>query len=81
MKCGDIVLNHWAGESNPIRYFIFIKDNGKYSKVIRFDGERLSTGSYYSCDLKTDKFEVVGHFPLVETIKSVLLERLGASDA
>lgn len=81
MKCGDIVLNHWAGESNPIRYFIFIKSNGKYSKVIRFNGERLSTGSYYSRDLKTDEFEVVGHIPLKETIKSELLKRLGVSDA
>lgn len=75
MKCGDIVLNHWAGGSNPIRYFIFIKNNGKYSKVVRFNGERLSTGNYYSSDLKTDKFEVVGHIPLAETIKTALNER------
>ena len=77
MKCGDIVLNHWAGLTNPVRFFIFIKNNGKYSKVIRFNGKRLSIGSYYSSDLKTDKFEVVGHIPLAEAIKSALLERLG----
>ena len=81
MKCGDIVLNHWAGPFNLIRFFVFIEDNGECSKVIHFNGKRLTTGNYYSADLKTDEFEVVGHIPLKETIKSELLKRLGVSDA
>lgn len=75
MKCGDIVRNHWAGENNPIRYFIFIRNEGKYSQVVHIHGNnKLATGRYYSSDLKndTEHFKVVGYLPL----KQIILESL-----
>lgn len=84
MKCGDIVKNNWAGKNNPIRYFIFIKNNGKYAQVVDFDGKRLRTSQYYMSDLKNIKtthggkpaYEVMGHIDLIGFIKNPLIELL-----
>lgn len=86
MKCGDIVRNNWAGEGNPTKYFIFIKNNGKYAQVVDFDGKRIRTSRYYMSDLKNIKtthegkpaYEVIGHIDLVDFIKAPLLELLKA---
>jgi len=75
MKCGDIFRNHWAGESNPTRYFVFIRNNGEYSQVVSLNGNNeLAFGRYYSRDLKndTEHFEVVGHLPLRKIITDEL---------
>ena len=75
MKCGDIVRNHRAGDGNPIRYFIFICNEGEYSRVVHIHGNNaLAFGRYYSRDLKndTEHFEVVGHLPL----KQIILDSL-----
>jgi hypothetical protein len=76
MKCGDIVRNHYAGENNPTRFFVYIQNEGRCSKVIYFDGKRLRFSHYYSNDLKTDKFEIVDHLPIVESIKNILDKHL-----
>ena len=82
MKCGDIVRNHWAGERNPTRYFIYLKNNGKYSEVINFDGKKLRRGKYYNSSFKEnpDKFVVVGHINLIGFIKTPLMELLNADN-
>ena len=81
MKCGDIVRNHWAGEENPTKYFIFIKNSGKMTKVIHFDGKRLKTGNYYSYSLKEPgKYEVVGHIDLIGFLINPLIELLAKDE-
>ena len=77
-KCGDIVRNHWAGDINPTKYFVFIKNNGKVCEVIDFDGKRLRKGSYYTDDLaKGDgKFEKIGHLDLIGFLKTPLVDLL-----
>lgn len=76
LKCGDIVKNGWAGDGNPIRYFIFVESSGRYIKVLHVEGDnRLHWGRYYATDIRDNpdgKFEVVGHIPLKETIIQAL---------
>jgi len=76
MKCGDIVRNYWAGDENPTRYFVYLKNDGRYTSAISFDGKRLRKAQYYSDHIKKepDKFVVVGHVDLVDYIKAPLLE-------
>ena len=76
MKCGDIVRNYWAGDENLTRYFVYLKNEGRYTSAIGFDGKRLRKAQYYSDQIKKepDKFVVVGHIDLVDYIKAPLLE-------
>lgn|GEM_PF-1970610 len=78
MKCGDIVRNYWAGDKNPTRYFVYLKNEGKYTSAISFDGKRLRKAQYYSDHIKKepDKFVVVGYIDLIDYIKAPLLELL-----
>lgn len=86
MKCGDIVKNNWAGEGNPTKYFIFIKNNGKYAKVVNYDGKNLRNAQYYMSDLKNIKtthdgkpaYEIIGHIDIIGLLKTPLLELLKA---
>lgn len=74
MKCGDIVRNHWAGETNPQRVFIYLRNEGKYSGVVAWNGNHLVFRKFYTVDLKTDKFEVIGHIPVAQLIKDALFK-------
>jgi hypothetical protein len=76
-KCGDIVHNHGATYPNPTRYFIFIENCGKYSKVIDYDGKQIETGRYYTSDLANEEaFSIVGHIDLIHFLKAPLLRFL-----
>lgn len=76
MKCGDIVRNHWAGEDNPQRVFLFLRNEGKYSRVVAWGGNRLDFCRFYTADMQNDKFEVIGHLPIAQIIKDELFRHL-----
>ena len=81
MKCGDIVRNYWASDKNPIRYFVYIKNEGKKTKVIDWSGDRLEWSRYYTDDLHdTEKFVVVGHVPIKQILKDALMRYLENSE-
>lgn len=76
MKCGDIVRNHWAGDMNPQRVFLFLRNEGKYSRVVAWDGKHLDFCKFYTADMKTDKFEAIGHIPITQIIKDALMRHM-----
>lgn len=77
LHCGDVFRNHWAGELNPVKVFMFLKNKGETSLVVSFDETKneMFTSEYYTRDLKTDNhFEVIGHFAVKDLIKSELMK-------
>ena len=77
LHCGDIFRNHWAGELNPCRVFMFLKNKGETSIVASFDETKneIFTSEYYTRDLKNDEhFEAIGHFPIKDVIKNELMK-------
>ncbi len=77
VKIGTIVLNHWAGEGNPSKYFIYTGIKGKYATGIFLNNGKLETANYYKKDLlDSGKFEPVGYcngFDIMkEDLKSIL---------
>ena len=73
LHCGDVFRNHYAGDNNPSKVFMFLKNKGKYSACIALDGSELYDAAYYTSDLKRDDhFQVIGHFP----IKDILMQEL-----
>ena len=60
-KFGDIILNHYAGERNPIKYTMFIKYSGRYAKCIDMDGN----------DVRYDKKDIINNpeFEIIDNIQ------------
>lgn len=77
LKIGTIVCNHWAGENNPSRYFIYAGTSGKYANGISYYGGKLNKEQYYAKDLK-DKimFEPVGYCNAFDAMKADLQKLL-----
>jgi len=78
-RCGDIVLNKWAGHPEG-RYFIFIKNHGTYSEtvqaingVVKHERQSFYTDSfskpYYD---GTPAYTKVGYVDLKNIIKEAL---------
>ena len=61
MNLGDIVRNDWAGDGNPIKYFIYTGISGRYATGLYVSGNEIRPVRYYKEEMKTDKFVVVGH--------------------
>lgn len=79
-KRGDIILNKWAGENNPIRHFIYTHTSGKYAYGIYLHGNRLSKGMYEKNFLEkklpdgTAAYEVVGYSGAFDRMKNDIRE-------
>ena len=75
-KTGDIILNQWASEQNPIRYSMVFKKSGKYVYCWYIESKnRISQCRYYAQDLKNNAdgmFSVVGHCDLFAKIRESL---------
>jgi hypothetical protein len=56
MKFGDIIENTWAGERNPQRILMFVRNSGEYVCCLSRKGEGVK---FYRHDQKKDKFLVV----------------------
>lgn len=77
MKIGTIVVNHWAGDGNPSKYFIYTGTKGKYATGIFLNNGNLEKINYYANDFKNrEVFEPVGYcngFDIIkEDLKSIL---------
>ena len=75
-KTGDIILNQWANEQNPIRYSLVYKKSGKYVYCWYIESKnRISQCRYYAQDLKNNAdgmFSVVGHCDFFVKIRESL---------
>ena len=75
MKKGTIILNHWAGEKNQSKYFIYTGIKGKYATGICLIDNKIEETTYYKDDLKDkEKFEEVGFCDYKNFIKKSLNE-------
>lgn len=76
MKKGDVVLNKWAGESNPCRIFIITYIGKTYTNVLYEQKGAVKKAQYYTRDLKTDKdhFVVIDHLDYEKVIRDKLSE-------
>lgn len=79
MKKGTIIRNHWAGDNNPMRYFIYTGSSGSCVNGIALVSRQLRKAQYYKTDFNNrDIFEIVGQskgFDILENdLKSCLEE-------
>lgn len=77
MRIGTIVKNGWAGEGNPLKYFIYTGVSGKYATGISLENGRLIKIRYYKKDLKEtrdgeDVFQIVGYSTGIDLLKEDL---------
>lgn len=74
MHKGDIILNHWAGEKNPVRISIVTHIGKKHTQVLYEHNGNLVKGEYYTSDLKNDRehFEIIDRFDYEKQIKDKL---------
>lgn len=73
MKIGTIICNHWAGDKNPYKYFIYLGIEGKYAKGVALYRNKLEKVSYYARDFNNrEVFEPVGYCEGLEIMKKDL---------
>lgn len=72
MKIGTIFINHYAGNKNPVRYFIYMGTTGKYVNGIYLNNGKLQKIQYYRDDFETDMFEKVGYCNAFDVMKGDL---------
>jgi len=76
MKIGTIILNKWAGDNNPIRYFIYTGISGKYANGIVCVGGQLKKTQFYKHDfLNSGMFEAVGYCNAFDIMKQALMNK------
>ncbi|GBG94626.1 hypothetical protein LFYK43_10850 [Ligilactobacillus salitolerans] len=73
---GDIVRNHYMGDDNPYRNFIYLGVEGKFIKTIQTDGKKIEQGKYYKSIIREfeNKFEVIGHSEAMDAMVKELLK-------
>ena len=78
MKIGTIVLNHWAGQNNPAKYFIYTGIKGKYATGIFLNNGKLERVTCYATDFRNKEiFEPVGYCKGFDIMKEDLKSILG----
>ena len=78
MKIGTIVLNHSAGDGNPLQYFIYTGIKGKYATGLSLFNGKLEKVEYHKSDfISSGKFEAVGYCNGFDIIKEDLKSILG----
>jgi len=83
-KHGDLVLNKWAGESNPIRVSVFIKSGKEHTYCVAIDESgKFIEVRYYTSDIEkqTDKFVNVGRTDAYDILKADLIKAKEAPHA
>ena len=76
MKIGAIMINHSAGKSNPLKYFIYTGVEGEFTTGVYVTSKmQLGKVHYMKKDIKdTDKFEVVGYSKAFDILKEDLID-------
>lgn len=59
-KLGDIVINHWAGDKNPLKVMMFVRNRGRNLVFISLEGEEVLM------DKDNDRLERIGSVDLAE---------------
>lgn len=74
MKIGDVILNLYASESNPIRVSVVTYIGPEKSNTIYPYKGRIHQSRYYTRDLKNDTahFKVIGHISLLNLLEDAL---------
>ena len=73
MKIGTIICNHWAGDTNPNKYFIYTGIKGEYATGITLYENKLEKIGYYASDFKNHEvFEPVGYSDGLDIMKKDL---------
>lgn len=71
MKVGTIIRNHWAGDRNPTRFFIYLGSSGKYVNGLGLVNGRLEKVRFYKSDFKDkNMFEIVGYSTGIDVLKN-----------
>ena len=79
MRVGDIILNRWASEDNPIRYSVFLrwqsgsKRRASEAVCVAFVNGSIRTVRWDKYAVQHDsKYEVVGHIPILKILREGL---------
>ena len=74
MKIGDVILNLYASESNPIRVSVVTYIGPEKSNTIYPYKGKIHQSRYYTRDLKndTEHFKVIGHISLLNLLEDAL---------
>ena len=79
MHKGDIVLNRWASEENPVRISIITHIGKEFTQCLYEYKGNLCKSRFYTNELKRDKehFEIIGHLDYEKPIKDMLKKLKG----
>ena len=79
MHKGDIVLNRWASEENPVRISIITHIGKEFTQCLYEYNGNLCKSRFYTNELKRDKehFEIIGHLDYEKPIKDMLKKLKG----
>ena len=70
IELGDIIINHWAGEDNPLKCAMYLGNN----RFLGYAGYRTHFGTYGMTGKEDGMYEVIGHID----IKAQLVEAFAA---
>ena len=82
MRKGDIVLNRWASDDNPVRVVIITHIGKEFTECLYEYNGNLGKSRLYTHELKQDKehYEIIGHLNYEKPIKDMLKKLKGAND-
>ena len=76
-KCGDLVLNKWAGKSNPLKVCVYLKQSGEYALMLYVDSlGKLESVNAYKGNVENDAehYVIVGHTDAFDLLASDILK-------
>ena len=82
MHKGDIVLNRWASEDNPVRISVITHIGKEFTQCLHECKGNLCKSRLYTYDLKHDKehFEIIGHIDYEKPIRDLLKKLKGGAE-
>lgn len=67
-KVGDIIINKWASDRNPLRKSMYIG----FGFVIAYYQGHFYKTTFIDMEKDTEHFIVIGHEPIVEQFKELM---------
>lgn len=67
-KVGDIIINKWASDRNPLRKSMYIG----FGFVIAYYQGSFHKATFIDMEKDTEHFIVIGHEPIVEQFKELM---------
>lgn len=73
VRVGDILLNHFASDTNPSRKSLIVATSPKYITTVYANNGKIRKSSYTRDDVAwLEEFEIIGHVGLYDMLKQVL---------